>query len=529
MADGECWLVTFDTDRIKEYLLSTPDLRRIRGASTLLELLNRGEPGAFDEWRDHWPGFMTSRESTLTILGAYAEAGWPPIAAGGMAAVVLKGEIDPQVVINEVEQTYRSTTAIASVTGVPIRCSHRALEGEFGSVMKKTALDLRRNKDQKYQDFTVSLASYLHPCDACRRYAAQEIDDREDGLVCRACHTKGVLGRSGRSIYWKKFLAGAGQEWKDTKPPGDFNEIGALAKPSGYVGFIYADANGVGSILEDHIESYQGFHRFSEELDQLVQDAVHGALRAKRPSGGDVAPFEILLMGGDDVMLLVAADLALPVALEMTRRFASGAEVLANKLKPALPRRLGLSTGVVIARASFPVRVMYELASALLRSAKGESTQAGNTEASAIDFMVVTEAGTAGLEAVRDRVLSEKGMWASPMPDERFVLTNRPYSIDGLDNLMQSVRTVKNSGIPRHLLRALYEDIFHSRFQSQLTGLRVRHKDDHRGVWQEITSRLPIDSEFFPWRRSVEDGQVWWRTPIPDLVEIYDFVEASGR
>ena len=530
MTDGDCWVVTFDTDRIKEYLLSSPDLRRIRGASTLLELLNRGEAGAFDEWRDHWPAFMTHQESALTILRTYAEPGLPPIAAGGMAAAVLNAEADPQTVITDVERAYRATTSIASITGVSVRCSRRRFENDFGSVMKETGRALRREKDEKSQDFRVPLAPYLHPCDACRRHPAQEIDDRGDGLVCRACHTKGELGRSGRSIYWKKFLAGAGQEWQETRPPGDFNEVGDLARPSGYVGFIYADANGVGSILDDHMKSYQGFHDFSAGLDQLVQDTVHGALRTEaRPSGNNVAPFEILLMGGDDVMLLVAADLALPVAMNLTRGFSSGAERLVGELGLALPRRLGLSTGVVIARAGFPVRVMYELASGLLRSAKAESARKGNAIASAVDFMVVTEANTAGLEAVRDGVLSEKGMWAPPMTGERVCLTERPYTIERLEKLMRSVAAVKSARIPRHLVRALYEDVFHSRLQAQLTGLRLRQKDGHRAVWDEVMDKLTMDPGFFPWRRSVEDGQVWWRTPIPDLVEIFDFVEGAGR
>ncbi|RLC76109.1 MAG: hypothetical protein DRI61_13855, partial [Chloroflexi bacterium] len=35
------WLVSFDTDRIKDYVFATSDLKKIRGASALLEELNK--------------------------------------------------------------------------------------------------------------------------------------------------------------------------------------------------------------------------------------------------------------------------------------------------------------------------------------------------------------------------------------------------------------------------------------------------------------------------------------------------------
>lgn len=512
-----CSLVAFDTDRIKEYLFSTPDLRRLRGASLLLDALNRGTRTRLDE------GFGSAAipDSMATILARYAELGQEPVTAGGMGMALLRDGAVPGEVIAQVERLYRQETGIASVTGVPLQSSRPAIEGKFERVVKETALKLRRAKDEKQHDFGVPLASFLHPCDACRRYPAQFLDQVDERLVCRACHVKGQFGSSGRSLFLDEFRRShAG--WQAAKFPADFNEIGEAANPSGYIGLIYADGNGIGSVLE-RMPSFDKFRRFSTGLDELVRGSVYGALASVvQPPGGGVLPFEFVLMGGDDLMLVIKADAALRVAMELTRRFGEGGKAITAELGLNLERPLGLSTAVVIAKASFPIRVMYGLASELLLKAKRKSANAADGGGVGVDFMVVTEAGTLGVEALRSSTPARELM-AKPDRGERVALTSRPYTLDRMQTLLECVGRLKTR-ISRHHIRALYEDIFYSRIQAQLTGLMVRRKGEDRAVWDAVAKDLGIDVEFFPWRRSVEEGNIVWSTPIGDLVEIYDFV-----
>lgn len=510
MTDETRWLVVFDTDRIKDYILSTPDLGKIRGASILLEFLNRASSSDI--------GSVPLADSTRTLLARHAGSEELVVTAGGMAAAVLPASADPNRVVAEVERLYVMNTKIASVTGIPIRTTQPELDGildgAFERLMAKATMKLREAKDQRAPAGEITLMPYLRPCDACRRYPASKVLPTEEGeeLICEACRIKEERGKPGRSIFWNEFLKAAGEAWRNAKFPKDFGEIGETSTPQGYLGFIYADGNGIGNLIGE-IPSFPEFKTFSNRLDALVRQVTYDALNLvlKEPRLGEQrrAPFEILLVGGDDLMLVVAADAALKVALHLT-------DVFETQSQAELKFPASLSTAVVIAHDSFPLKSLHELGSELLRSAKRASSDDNRGR---IDFMVVTEAGSAGVEAVRKRVLTRQ----SPLSDEEIILSRRPYTVEDLKQLLACARKVKDE-IPRHQLQALYESLFQLRHQAQLVGLRVRRKRRHRDTWDQLAENLGISIDIFPWRRMVVNGK--WRldTPLVDLVEIYDFI-----
>lgn len=537
MSDSTC-LVSFDTDRIKEYLFAAPDLQRIRGASTLLDILNRGDDpngsSTYTVIRDVYPSIKKDEEM---------------IAVGGMAMALVPEQLAPQV-IAAVESLYRRETVTAGITGAMLPVTKHDLEHRFGECIAKVSKRLRTAKDQKGQDPFVPLAAWLRPCESCGRYPARHLSTSEGRteLVCRSCFIKERPGKKVRNRFFKEFIkflkriGRDGTRWEDAFPK-DFGAIGETAHPSGYLGFIYADGNGMGRLLEQ-IQSFPAFREFANGLDTIVRYITHQAL-ADTFTGPlhETAPFEILLMGGDDLMLVVAADAALEIAATIVKEFEQRANALAHSQAVGLPREthLSISAGVVIAHDRFPIQAMHELSGDLVKSAKrktaeisAELRRSGAQPAETpkdqgtIDFMVVTEAATAGLDVVRDQVLTDGSFFVTPERSEKCVLTERPYTARQLQKLLVHIRELKARGFPTTVLNAMYEALFESKARAQIATLTamVRAKPDHRSLARQFFKDFHVSDTLLPWRDR-EDGS--YSSPLGDLIEIYPFIPAGDE
>ncbi len=109
-------------------------------------------------------------------------------------------------------------------------------------------------------------------------------------------------------------------------------EIGDSSK--GFVAYIYADGNNMGGYIRQHIETPQGYQSFSKNIFDATQQSVYVALahhlhphfykpdsQSSRKKPGFIHPFEIITIGGDDVLLVVPADRALEIAKTIAEEF----------------------------------------------------------------------------------------------------------------------------------------------------------------------------------------------------------------
>jgi hypothetical protein len=515
--------MSFDTDRIKDYVFATPDLKKIRGASALLEILNRADEELLIQ-------LGLDIETTRTTIRQLCPQIQPEemITAGGAAMAVVPGEVVSQV-IAAVERLYREETVRGSITGALLPIAASQLSQDFGQRVAEIGAQLRRVKDQKGHEPTLPLTAWLRPCGACGRYPAAIPSTDPEGrteLICRSCQIKEEWSDEARNLFWKDFLIHAGASWQGKSPPRDFGTIGRVSRPPGYLGFVYADGNGIGSLLEE-MRDFRAYYHFANGLDILQSPRQN------------IAPFEILLMGGDDLMVVVAADATLEVALKIVEDFEAEANALAHSPEVGLPEEVhpSLSAGVVIAHDGFPIKAMHELASELLKSAKRKT---GEVEAElkrsglspkeqarvlrgTIDFMVVTEAATAGLEVVRDKVLSDASFAVAPTGGQKFILTERPYTAPQLQKLLHYSRKFKQQNFPRKSLHAMYEALFQSKIQAQLITLTalVRAKREHRELGLQFFEDFGVHWGSLPWR---ERPYKQFSSPLGDMVEIYPFV-----
>jgi CRISPR/Cas system-associated protein Cas10 (large subunit of type III CRISPR-Cas system) len=481
------YLVSFDTDRIKEYVFATDKLREVRGASSLLTHLNESLTDASLK--------QISPNCALVFSG------------GGSAAVLAPSEAEAQRVIATVEALYREKTFTASITGVYVPLPLATETSDFGKLMEIASLKLRQAKDEKARRTMAMIEPYLQPCAACERYPAVQVSAIDRQPICESCLAK------------RKAFA----DYREITPnaPEDLNALGGVARPPDYIGFIYADGNNMGTLL-GKMERSQNYQTLAEGLQRLVADSVRTSLQ-KHSFRNGIQPYETLLVGGDDLIIVTAGDIALSMALDIANYFES--------TSPKILREVGLSAGkltmgvgVVVAHASFPIAAFRRLAEQLLKKAKRRCAEE-KYETSALDFMVVTAAGSSDVNTLREEVLSQE-VFVFPHGDRRVRLTRRPYTLSEAQNLLGHLRKFKEESFPRSQLQFLYEGLFHSQLEAVYRWGKVagRVKKEHRQLMDDFNREFGNGVNGLPpWHKGEDTDE--YTSALGDLIEIYPFVQ----
>ena len=509
MAAQYRFLVAFDTDRIKEYVFATDKLREVRGASRLLTILNEGAPDAKAEQS------LTEKE-IQQVSPDYQRVFF----GGGSGAVLVPSQDEALKVVQAVESLYQRKTFNGSITGVCLPLA-RAPETEgFGASMALARLKLREKKDENAHRLLPGIRPYTQPCAACERHPAVTVSPIDQAPLCQSCTAK----REAFKEYRDKSAQDA---------PDDLEALGEVARPPGYIGFIYADGNSTGEWTE-RLSSVKQYKDFAEGLNALVQSAVRDALEKyphRRQKDQEVRPYETLLVGGDDLMLVTAGDVAFSVALEIANTYEAGSVKVLQSAGLPSERPLTLATGLVLAHASFPMAAFNRLARQLCRRAKQRCAEVDYREG-ALDFMVVTAAGSSDLKIARDDVLTQHSFAFSHGPRE-VRLTQRPYTLTEARKLLEHTQTFKGANFPRSQLQLLYEGLFHSQIEAVYRWGKVAGRVDekkHYPVMKKFYESFGDRSGGFPpWRQGDNPRGVDFTSALGDLVEIYPFVPSAGK
>ncbi len=177
------------------------------------------------------------------------------------------------------------------------------------------------------------------------------------------------------------------------------------------------------------------------------------------------------------------------------------------------------SCGVVIAKSTYPINLLFKLAGDLLLSAKKLSKKPllknkNASTVSAIDFSVVTTSATGSLRSVRDFELKY----------DKLYLTERPYTPEKLKDLVNLTVKCKQKGFPNNKLNVLYESLLHGKEQATLDYLKLIHR--LKKDLKEIFLNKLHEFKIIPWRER-DNGFQEYTTPFLDFVEIYEFVTAE--
>jgi hypothetical protein len=541
------FLVVIETQKVKEYLFASPTLRETRGASLVLDRLNR----------------QVTRKLLAESTGKVIYLG------GGSGKILFESRDAAEAFAERVIEAYRRQ---AWNVRASVEIAERA-EEDFTSWMARGVGESRKNKLARFEGIPLLGGRWIRPCTSCGREPAEEVpppDVQGAHQLCRSCHLKRreirgfyseVKGRYDRQIpipavaslrrNWPDFVLTTLAETVESRfglgvrtiLPQDFNDIGALSRPRNYFALIYADGNRMGETIRSMAamfptdeEARQAYTAFSMIVDRATREAAVASVldsveiqeaETQRREAARVVPAEFVIAGGDDLILVVPADSALGVAERFVSLFQERSRALqeeavgAGKLsRPFAPEGLTTSAGVVLSHASYPASQLIDLAAELMKIAKRKAADSAQSEGT-VDFMTIHESGS---ESVKLRRQQE---YEGRLPTGRIVKrTERPYTASEIRKLCERVKALKSSGIPRGKLKALYAALFRSPVEAQYEALRIRERLEATGCLQKSSALRDMveDLHLFPFREK-HDGV--WSTPLSELIEIYDFIHAD--
>lgn len=350
---------------------------------------------------------------------------------------------------------------------------------------------------------------------------------------------------------------------KNIKEALSLREIGQVGK--GFVGYIYADGNNMGGYIQKNIQTPEQYRQFSDHIFEATEQSAYYALaqhlqpaHVQRESASGkqttvlIHPFEIIAIGGDDVLIIVPADKALAIAQTIGEKFE---EILKSKGTYTIPDHkqptnnsfqrcqncdiqtsesiLSTSLGVLITAENTPIYYAENLVSQLLKSAKDKAKKLKakyGYHGGTIDFLSMKSVTmlSSNVKDFRKEGLSKGNL--------RFYAA--PYTLHEIGGLIEVVKALKQAKFPRsqlYQLRSLLENgketaiINYRYFRVRLKEGQSELKKHFEEAWCKPKTN---NGSLAPWMSVQDDDKTekdktLYETIWRDLVDIYDFVEVE--
>ncbi|MHC5860014.1 type III-B CRISPR-associated protein Cas10/Cmr2 [Nostoc sp.] len=350
-------------------------------------------------------------------------------------------------------------------------------------------------------------------------------------------------------------------------------EIGNVSTPRGFVGYIYADGNNMGGYLRQHIRTPEKYREFSKQVLDATQNSVYIALKKHlQPrqlnhlndpdnayrNGQWIYPFEIITIGGDDVLLIVPADKALDIAktigeefereiLKLPESSESPGFRLNTPYDPEKVHRyqgekpseytsqceLSMSAGVLITAENTPIYYAEELTNQLLKSSKKlakELKRDYKYYGGTVDFLAL-KAVTMIASNIKD--FREEGLTKGNL---KFYAS--PYTLHELGGLLQTVEVLKNAKFPKsqlYQIRSLLERGKHTAilnyryFRVRLQQGQAELETNFENAWcqpkdENNHGNLAPWMSIKPKESDAEAEKTIYETIWRDLVDLYPFL-----
>ncbi len=352
-------------------------------------------------------------------------------------------------------------------------------------------------------------------------------------------------------------------------------EIGNVSAVKGFVGYIYADGNNMGGYIRQKIRTPQHYREFSQKILDATQKAVYIALKQHLsprqllsltdPDNRDrnnkwIYPFEIIAIGGDDVMLIVPGDKALDVAKTIGEEFEKQLlpEFKLNKTlsetdkqyeltkihryqvgHDELPKydaqcELSMSAGVLITAENTPIYYAEALTNQLLKSSKKlakDLKRDYNYYGGTVDFLALKAVTmiASNISDFREQGLTKK--------QKNLKLFAAPYTLHELGGLLETVGALKKSEFPKsqlYQIRSLLERgrrtaiLNYRYFRTRLKSEKAQHlKIAFEDAWCKAITN---DGNLAPWmsinpkETKRETEKTTYETIWRDLIDLYPFV-----
>lgn len=572
---GKQTLISLDTNHIKQYVFATDRLKDIRGASSRLDHLNRKT--------------MNAVANKFQAREVYTN--------GGSGMFLVEGDREAAEELGRlIQKEYANQTKGGATISFAVQELPKEIDdpwhdttGEMQKILELLNLRLLTAKAEVPELLALPSHPFMRPCDSCGSQYAENKSRKEDRdpaeerkRYCESCLAKreedeavrgainkiidvhdfrrkhkiekttieDIINERIRTRYYKQdvkrsfiwehivdALPGTYEIPPETERPSDFNEFRNIAGGKEYLGLIYADGNSMGKIMSG-ARNLAEKKKMADTIDDAIFKALGAAIDAHLKVIQDpepMFPFDVLMVGGDDIMIVTPAAVALDVALKIAEEFHNVTGYT-------------LSVGVVLAPVKYPFGLLQDLADSTLKYAKKlgankkHSSKEEQKSTGHINFLVVAGSTSHDFQQVY-LSLHKKGVQVDGKTGEaEFYATLRPYSLEEMHNLLTRIRQGKRLSLGRTKLHQMREAVLKMNLSTSVSeGLTVlrnwrpaqqdfalqelftlgkqarQHNIEKPGSWFPRVT--------FPW---FVDGENIYRTSLLDIVELYDFVAAEG-
>lgn len=509
------YLLIIDTPSVKKYVFGTDKLKEIRGASAILDYLNR-------DLTERW---LKDTIGATKVKRIYAN--------GGSGQFILQGVSEDDVV--ECGESLKKLYADGTKESGHILYGYSPIDGDYKNARELANFNLIREKEKGHTVHTCH-TPYSKDCDSCSGNSASNalIENGEKIWLCQVCYNKRnpeknpLFGNENIQLrVWTEFgryLKKEGltdKKWFELRPP-DFESIG---DDKGYIGLVYADGNGMGRLIKQ-IDTHERLTLFSKTCDEVIREACFETLAKLFPDERELLPVDILLLGGDDLVVVMKADKVFEFAIEVTKKFTEKTRTRFEQANDSFfkdrlnNKGLTISLGIAIGKHSHPFRVLLDQAEGLLSLSKKKGSKDGNGlwSPSFMDFHIGTHSHQLDIETIRETEYQiEKGSKTS-------YITMRPYEVDKLEELFQFAKTFKRESFPRTKLQQLYPAPFLGRENGMLRCIEVysRCKKEERQLLMEAFNTFNCWDKM-PWKDEEDKAA----TMLTDLIDILEFTDET--
>lgn len=304
-----------------------------------------------------------------------------------------------------------------------------------------------------------------------------------------------------------------------------------------YVAVIHADGNNVGNRAKAEAEAipvtdrdsfilreatFENFHhRNRVNLRKAVTQALKVAFGSDTAQAGQaIRPFQLLMLGGDDLLVICRAKGAMPFVTALCAALA----------KPADGAPLTLGIGMAIASPNLPIHRLVELSEDLATSAKRlfRRLDASGAPASVVDWHIETGSWTPEISNHRRKTelvsygsevcaLIQRPMRVlDDVTPEGEMGTPNPPQLDRLEGLLRASSALQDGA--RNKLRKMSAGLSLGRRSAnmmfeELPGDLLRLLGDDAKVGLKELWRAPSEH--------------LWVTPFRDLVELYEIAKLA--
>ena len=266
-------------------------------------------------------------------------------------------------------------------------------------------------------------------------------------------------------------------------------DIAKLTDRNDWIAIVHADGNSLGQIVQSIGGDMEQYRRFSQLLDEATERAANAAFEKLGVREGDAYPLRPIVLGGDDMTVIIRGSLAIAYAQEFIRQFEY--HTGQGELGKIVHRATGLPcltacAGVAFIKSSYPFHYGYKLAEELCSAAKKDAkshSATGESIPSCLMFHKVEDSYVESYADIVERVL---------MPTDALSFAFGPYylsertdyfTIDELLSYCDKLQKIDDEGVKSGLRQWLTHMHRSVDFASQ-------HLDRMKSVYSGASSKL---------------------------------------